>query len=262
MHSSDRCARMPTSGTVAGMTNSVVELRDVRAVHGTGPGQVTALAGVTVGFTRGTFSAVMGPSGSGKSTLLHCAAGLDRPVAGQVLLDGTELGSFSEDARTRLRRDRAGFVFQEYNLVSSLTAAQNVELPLRLAGKRPRPAAVAEALEAVDLAGRAHHRPSELSGGEQQRVAVARALISRPAVVFADEPTGALDSAASHQVLDLLRSLVDRHGGTVVLVTHDPVAAARADRVVILADGGIVDDLDGATADRIAARTARAEQRC
>ena len=246
---------------VAGMTDSVVELRGVRAVHGTGPARVTALAGVSASFARGTFTAVMGPSGSGKSTLLHCAAGLDRPVAGQVLLDGTELGALSEDARTRLRRDRAGFVFQEYNLVSSLTAAQNVELPLRLAGRRPEPSAVTAALGAVGLADRTHHRPSELSGGEQQRVAVARALISRPAVVFADEPTGALDTAASHHVLDLLRALVDEHGTTVVLVTHDPVAAARADRVLILADGRLVDDLPATTADLIAARTARAEQR-
>src|SRR4051794_4360578 len=179
-------------GTVSGMTDAAVELRDVLAVHGTGPGRVTALAGISADFRRGTFTAVMGPSGSGKSTLLHCAAGLDRPVSGRVVLDGIDLGTLDENARTRLRRDRAGFVFQEYNLVSSLTAEQNVGLPLRLAGHRPNRAALTAALETVGLAGRAGHRPSELSGGEQQRVAVARALISRPAVVFADEPTGAL----------------------------------------------------------------------
>ncbi len=244
------------------MTDAVVELRDVRAVHGAGPRQVTALAGVSAGFVRGTFTAVMGPSGSGKSTMLHCAAGLDLPSAGRVILDGTDLAELGEDARTRLRRDRVGFVFQEYNLVSALTAAQNVGLPLRLAGRRPKAGAVAESLAAVGLADRAGHRPSELSGGEQQRVAVARALLSRPAVVFADEPTGALDTAASRQVLELLRSLVDRHGSTVVLVTHDPVAAAHADRVLILADGRIVDDLPGTTAERIAARTTLAEERC
>jgi putative ABC transport system ATP-binding protein len=244
------------------MTTSVVQLRDVRAVHGSGPRRVTALAGVSVSFERGSFTAVMGPSGSGKSTLLHCAAGLDRPAAGQVVLDGTDLGPLNEDARTRLRRDRAGFVFQEYNLVSSLTAEQNVGLPQRLAGRRPERAAVAAALAAVGLADRSRHRPAELSGGEQQRVAVARALISRPAVVFADEPTGALDSVSSHQVLELLRSLVDRQGSAVVMVTHDPVAAAHADRVLILADGHIVDDLAAVSADLIASRTARAEQAC
>ena len=226
------------------------------------PGGVTALDRVDLSVEYGELAAVVGPSGSGKSTMLHCAAGLDRPSAGRVIFDGTDLAQLGEDARTRLRRDRVGFVFQEYNLVSALTAAQNVGLPLRLAGRRPEPAAVAESLAAVGLADRAGHRPSELSGGEQQRVAVARALLSRPAVVFADEPTGALDTAASRQVLELLRSLVDRHGSTVVLVTHDPVAAAHADRVLILADGRIVDDLPGTTAERIAARTALAEERC
>jgi putative ABC transport system ATP-binding protein len=254
--------RRADPGTVSGMTDAAVELRDVLAVHGTGPGQVTALAGVSASFRRGTFTAVMGPSGSGKSTLLHCAAGLDRPVSGHIVLDGIDLGTLDEDARTRLRRDRAGFVFQEYNLVSSLTAEQNVGLPLRLAGHRPSRAALTTALETVGLADRAGHRPSELSGGEQQRVAVARALISRPAVVFADEPTGALDTVASRQILELLRSLVDRHDSTVVLVTHDPVAAAFADRVLLLADGHIVDDMPATTADRIAARTARVEERC
>jgi putative ABC transport system ATP-binding protein len=243
------------------MTTTVM-LREVRAVYGTGATRVTALDGVTVGFDSGTFTAVMGPSGSGKSTLLHCAAGLDRPVEGTVTIEGTLLNALDETALTRLRRDRIGFVFQAYNLVSSLTAAQNVALPVRLAGRRPDPDQVAAALAAVGLTGRAGHRPSQLSGGEQQRVALARALLSRPAVLFADEPTGALDSATSRQVLDLLRGLVDREGQTVVMVTHDPMAAGYADRVLILADGRLVEDLTDATAEDIAARTARLEASC
>jgi putative ABC transport system ATP-binding protein len=230
-----------------------VELTAVRAVYGAGAQRVVALDGVTVAFTPGTFTAVMGPSGSGKSTLLHCAAGLDRPTEGSVSVGGTVLDALDENDRTKLRRERIGFVFQAYNLVSSLTAAQNVALPLRLAGRRPTPSEIAEALDAVGLAGRAGHRPSQLSGGEQQRVAIARALVTRPAVVFADEPTGALDSVASRRVLELLRSLVDQHGLTVVLVTHDPVAAAFADRVVFLADGRIAGTLDEVTVDAVLA---------
>ncbi|MFB9181584.1 ABC transporter ATP-binding protein [Dactylosporangium sucinum] len=222
------------------MTTQTVVLRDVRAVFGTGTRQVTALDGVSVTFERGRFAAVMGPSGSGKSTLLHCAAGLDRPAGGTVTIDGTRLDGLSEDALTRLRRDRIGFVFQAFNLVSALTAEQNVALPMRLAGRRPPATEVTAALDAVGLTGRAGHRPSELSGGEQQRVALARALISRPAVVFADEPTGALDSVTSKQVLQLLRALVDEHGLTVVMVTHDQEAAGYADRIVTLADGRVV----------------------
>jgi putative ABC transport system ATP-binding protein len=218
------------------MTKSVV-LHEVHAGYGTGERRVKALDGVSVEFAAGTFTAVMGPSGSGKSTLLHCAAGLERSSAGTVTVEGTELGPLNETARTRLRRDRIGVIFQDYNLVSSLTAAQNVALPLRLAGRRPEPAAVASALAAVGLADRAGHRPSELSGGERHRVAIARTIIARPAVVLADEPTGALDSKASEQVLELLRELVDTHGHTVVLVTHDRAAARHADRVVLLVDG-------------------------
>ncbi|KUL22445.1 ABC transporter ATP-binding protein [Actinoplanes awajinensis] len=238
------------------MTTQTVVLRDVRATYGTGDRQLVALDGVSVTFERGTFSAVMGPSGSGKSTLLHCAAGLDRPVTGSITIDGVVLDGLTEDDVTRLRRDRIGFVFQAFNLVSSLTAEENVALPARLAGRRPPAADVAAALTAVGLAGRRRHRPSELSGGEQQRVALARALISRPAVVFADEPTGALDSVTSRSILDLLRALVDEHRQTVVMVTHDPVAAARADRIVFLADGRITDDARvPLTAEAIAART-------
>ncbi|WP_344616416.1 ABC transporter ATP-binding protein [Dactylosporangium salmoneum] len=242
------------------MTTQTVVLDGVRAEYGAGARRVVALDGVSIGFAAGTFAAVMGPSGSGKSTLLHCAAGLDRPAAGSVAIDGVTLGGLGEDALTRLRRDRIGFVFQAFNLVSALTAEQNVALPLRLAGRRPAAADVAGALAAVGLGDRLRHRPSELSGGEQQRVAIARALVSRPAVVFADEPTGALDSVTSRHVLDLLRALVDEHGQTVVMVTHDPVAAARADRVVFLADGRIAAELPGPlAADAIAARAAHLE---
>ncbi|MFI5916350.1 ABC transporter ATP-binding protein [Dactylosporangium sp. NPDC051541] len=241
-------------------TTQTVVLDEVRAAYGDGDRQLVALDGVSVAFERGTFTAVMGPSGSGKSTLLHCAAGLDRPVGGSVVVDGVVLNDLSEDGLTRLRRDRIGFVFQAFNLVSTLTAEQNVSLPIRLAGRRPPAADVVAALTAVGLADRLRHRPSELSGGEQQRVAVARALISRPAVVFADEPTGALDSATSRQILDLLRALVDEHRQTVVMVTHDPVAAARADRVVFLADGRVADDIrHPLTAEEIAARTTHLE---
>ena len=237
-----------------------VELCSVTKRHGTGEQAVTALDDVSTHFSAGTMTAVMGPSGSGKSTLLHCAAGLDRPTSGEVLIGGTDLGGLDENALTVLRRERVGFVFQEFNLVSALTAAQNVELPLRLAGRRPAADEVRAVLAAVGLADRLGHRPSELSGGQQQRVAIARAMIARPAVLFADEPTGALDSRASRTVLRLLRDLVGSQGQTVVMVTHDPAAAACADRVLLLADGRLVDELPGtAGAEAIAARTAALE---
>ncbi|MCA2215959.1 ABC transporter ATP-binding protein [Jidongwangia harbinensis] len=239
-----------------------VTLRDVRMIYGTGTRQVRALDDVTVDFPPGAFHAVMGPSGSGKSTLLHCAAGLERPTAGAVSVGGTDLGGLNETALTRLRRDRIGFVFQAFNLVSSLSAAQNVALPLRLAGHRPTPERVAGALDAVGLADRAGHRPSELSGGQQQRVAIARALITAPAVVFADEPTGALDNRSSRQVLHLLRRLADEHRQTIVMVTHDPVAAAVADRVLMLADGRLVDEVADLDAVAIAARVTELELAC
>ncbi|GAA1793498.1 ABC transporter ATP-binding protein [Luedemannella flava] len=229
-------------------------------MYGTGERAVVALDGLTADFANGTFTAVMGPSGSGKSTLLHCAAGLERPDGGQVLIDGTDLGPLSERRLTVLRRERVGFVFQAANLIASLTAEQNVALPLRLSRRRPAPADITAALSEVGLAGRAGHLPAELSGGERQRVALARALVTRPAVVFADEPTGALDSAASRQVLALLRGLVDRHGHTVVMVTHDPLAAGHADRVLFLADGALVDELAGPlSAEGVAGRMARLE---
>jgi putative ABC transport system ATP-binding protein len=256
-----RCAADAPRENVFGMTTSVA-LHEVRATYGIGERRVTALAGVSAEFDAGTFTAVMGPSGSGKSTLLHCAAALERPSGGTVTVDGTDLGPLDETARTHLRRDRIGVIFQDYNLLSSLTAAQNVALPLRLAGRKPKPEEVAEALEAVGLAGRSAHRPSELSGGERQRVAIARTIIARPAVVLADEPTGALDSNTSRHVLELLRGLVDTHGRTVVLVTHDPVAAGYADRVLLLADGRLVDELSDVDAGHIAARMAALEATC
>ncbi|XVV15994.1 ABC transporter ATP-binding protein [Actinoplanes sp. CA-131856] len=237
-----------------------VFLRELRKTYEATAGTVTALDGVTVGFERSTFTAIMGPSGSGKSTLLHCAAGLEQSTSGTVTIDGTVLGELGGNALTRFRRDRVGFVFQDFNLVSSLTAAQNVALPVRLAGRRVNAAAVRAALDGVGLADRAEHRPSELSGGQQQRVAIARALFAQPAVVFADEPTGALDKATSHQILTLMRRMVDEHQRTIVLVTHDPVAAAVADRVVLLVDGRVTDDLTGADAATVADRMTAMER--
>jgi putative ABC transport system ATP-binding protein len=196
----------------------------------------------------------VGPSGSGKSTLLHCAAGLDRPTSGSVTLDGMDLAGMSERALARLRRERIGFVFQSFNLLPELSAADNIALPLLLSGKRPRRAAVTQALERVGLAGKRRARPGQLSGGQQQRVAIARALMGAPGVVFADEPTGALDSATAAEVLGLLGTVVRDGGRTVVMVTHDPLAAARADRVVFLADGRIAGELRRPTAAAVAER--------
>ncbi|MFH8369440.1 ABC transporter ATP-binding protein [Streptomyces sp. NPDC018031] len=237
-----------------------VRLHAVSKRYGSGERAVTALDHITLDFAAATMTAVMGPSGSGKSTLLHCAAGIDRPTEGRVVIAGTSTANLDETALTLLRREHVGFVFQSLNLVTALTAEQNVALPLRLAGRRPEPGAVRAALAAVGLADRAGHRPGGLSGGQQQRVAIARALITRPAVLFADEPTGALDSAASRTVLTLLRELVDEHRQTVVMVTHDPAAAAWADRVLVLADGRIADEITGRTpAAVIAARTTAPE---
>jgi putative ABC transport system ATP-binding protein len=219
-------------------------------------GAVTALHEVNVVFRAGTFTAVMGPSGSGKSTLLQCAAGLDRPTSGRVILAGTDLTGLSETRRTLLRRDRIGFVFQSFNLMPSLTAAQNVALPLRLAGRRPERTLVRDALASVGLADRAGHRPGELSGGQQQRVAIARAVVAQPAVLFADEPTGALDTTTGREILGLLRELVDRHRRTIVMVTHDPAAASFADRVLFLADGRTDGELAAPTVDAVAHRMA------
>ncbi len=229
-----------------------ITLRDVSKVHGQGEGAVVALDGVSVGLMPGSFTAIMGPSGSGKSTFLHVAAGLDRPTSGTVALGGTELAGLSERRLTILRRERIGFIFQAFNLLPSLTVAQNIGLPLRLDGRRPRRSEVREVATRVGLGDRLRHRPSQLSGGQQQRVAIARALITRPEVVFADEPTGALDTGSRRGVLALLREVVDADGHTVVMVTHDPVAAAHADRVVLLADGRIAGMLEAPDADEVA----------
>ncbi|MFB7255602.1 ABC transporter ATP-binding protein [Streptomyces nojiriensis] len=236
------------------MENDAIQLKDVTRVFGAGDRAVTALDRVSLDVPRGTFTAVMGPSGSGKSTLLQCAAGLDRPTSGSVRVGGTELGGLGETRLTLLRRDRIGFVFQAFNLLPALTAEQNVALPLRLAGRRPARAEVREALARVGLGDRARHRPAQLSGGQQQRVALARALITRPEVLFGDEPTGALDSQTGREVLALLRAMVDTERQTVVVVTHDPVAASYADRVVFLADGRVNGELRGVGAQDIAAR--------
>ncbi|WP_030320162.1 ABC transporter ATP-binding protein [Streptomyces sp. NRRL B-3229] len=236
-----------------------VRLRSVSRSHKAGDSAVTALDQVSLSFPRGTFTAVMGPSGSGKSTLLQCAAGLDRPTSGSVTVGGTELTGLSETRLTLLRRERIGFVFQAFNLLPALTAEQNVALPVRLAGKRVAKSRVREVLRQVGLGDRARHRPTELSGGQQQRVALARALITRPDVLFADEPTGALDSRTSREVLTLLRAMVDREGQTIIMVTHDPVAASCADRVIFLVDGRVNGELPGASADAIAARMTRLE---
>jgi putative ABC transport system ATP-binding protein len=229
-----------------------VRLDGVTKTYGRGAGAVTALREVTIRLPRGSFTAVMGPSGSGKSTFLHCAAGLDRPSSGRVHLGAVDLTRLREPKLTELRRVRVGFVFQAFNLLSSLTAVQNVTLPLRLAGARIDPVWLRAVLDQVGLTDRAGHRPAQLSGGQQQRVAIARALVTRPEVVFADEPTGALDSRTGREVLGLLRQVVDELGQTVVLVTHDPVAASYADRVLFLADGRFVGELAAPTVGRVA----------
>ncbi|MEU2351194.1 ABC transporter ATP-binding protein [Modestobacter sp. NPDC049651] len=233
-----------------------LELRDLTRVYGAAGTELRALDGVDLVFPAGSFTAVMGPSGSGKSTLLNCAAGLDRSTGGDVVVQGVPLPGLDDEQLTRFRRRTLGFVFQQSNLLPYLTAAQNVELPLRLAGRRTSRAVVNDALAAVGLAGHEHRLPAELSGGQQQRVAVARALVTEPAVLFADEPTGALDSAAARGVLDLLRTAADRRGQTIVMVTHDPVAAAAADTVVFLADGRVVGTMRQPTADAVAGQLA------
>jgi putative ABC transport system ATP-binding protein len=223
----------------------------LRKVYGSGDTAVVALAGVTVGFATAEFTAIMGASGSGKSTLLHCLAGLDRPTAGQVFVGDTDLTALNERELTRLRRDRIGFVFQAFNLVPTLTAEENITLPLDIAGRDVDPAWFDQVVDTVRLRDRLKHRPSELSGGQQQRVAGARALVSRPDIVFADEPTGNLDSRSGAELLGFLREAVTAHGQTIVMVTHDAAAASHADRIVFLADGEIVDEMREPTAERV-----------
>jgi len=224
---------------------------DATKVYGQGETEVRALDGITVEFERGRFSAIMGPSGSGKSTLMHCLAGLDTLTSGQVSIAGTDLSRLPEKALTLLRRDKIGFVFQAYNLVPTLTAKENIELPLALAGRSADPEWFTQLVQTMRLEDRLDHRPTELSGGQQQRVAVARALCSRPEIVLADEPTGNLDSARSAEILGFLRKAVEELGQTVVTVTHDPTAASYAHRVVFLADGKIVDEERDPTADTV-----------
>jgi putative ABC transport system ATP-binding protein len=221
---------------------NIVSTTDLRRTYGAGDTAVHALAGVTLGFPTAQFTAIMGASGSGKSTLMHLLAGLDRPSSGTVVIDGEELGRLDDKGLTQLRRDRLGFVFQAFNLVPVLTAEENITLPLSLAGRRPDQPWLDQLIDTVGLRDRLTHRPAELSGGQQQRVAVARALVHRPAVLFADEPTGNLDSHSSEEVLRLLRQAVDEFGQTVIMVTHDPTAAAVADRIVVLSDGQVVHD--------------------
>ena len=226
-------------------------MTDGTKVYGADDTEVRALDGVTVDFEQGKFTAIMGPSGSGKSTLMHCVAGLDDLTSGSVHIGDVELGSLSDRDLTLLRRDKVGFVFQAYNLLPTLTAAENTTLPLDLAGRRPDSGWMDQVVKAIGIADRLKHRPDELSGGQQQRVAVARALVSQPEIVFADEPTGNLDSKTGEEVLDFLRTAVEDLGQTMVMVTHDAGAAARAHRVLFLADGRIVDEMVEPTPDRI-----------
>ena len=244
-------ADRPTPPTAAARAIDLVK------TYGRGEAAVRALDCASVTIPRGRFTAVMGPSGSGKSTLVHALAGLDHVDSGQVLLGDTDLTTLSERERTLLRRERLGFVFQAFNLVPALTAAENIALPLTLAGKRPDPAWRAELVDMLGLDGRLDHRPAQLSGGQQQRVAIGRALIARPELVFADEPTGNLDSRSGTAVLAFLRDATRELGQTIVMVTHDPVAASYADRVVFLTDGRVVDELSDPTAESVLARMAR-----
>ncbi|WP_433292707.1 ABC transporter ATP-binding protein [Actinoplanes sp. CA-030573] len=224
---------------------------EVWKVYGDGENRVVALRGVSAGFGKGRFTAIMGPSGSGKSTLMHCLAGLDTVTRGTVHIGGTEVSGLGDKALTRLRRDRIGFIFQQFNLLPTLTAAENIRLPLDIAGKKPDPQWWETVIATVGLQDRLGHRPSQLSGGQQQRVACARALVGRPDVIFADEPTGNLDSRSGAEVLSFLRDSVREHGQTIVMVTHDPVAASYTDRVIFLADGAIVQELDRPTPETV-----------
>ncbi|MFI8454514.1 ABC transporter ATP-binding protein [Kitasatospora sp. NPDC085464] len=234
---------------------------DLTKVYGAADTRVTALDGVSIGFQEAEFTAIMGPSGCGKSTLLHCAAGLDTPTSGSVRIGTTELGTLDDRQLTRVRRDRLGFVFQAFNLLPTLTALENITLPLALAGRAPDRRWLDRVVAMVGLADRLGHRPAQLSGGQQQRVAVARALAGRPAVVFADEPTGNLDTRTGTEVLGFLRDSVRELGQTVVMVTHDPVAASFADRAVFLSDGRLVDEMVRPTPDRVLAVMQRSDAR-
>jgi putative ABC transport system ATP-binding protein len=244
-------ASQPAAGTLAARAEEVTK------IYGIGDTAVRALNNITVDFAAARYTAIMGPSGSGKSTLLHCLAGLDRVTAGRVLLGDIDITAVSEKELTIVRRDKIGFVFQSYNLIPTLNAIENITLPLALAGRKPDKQWLDRVIKTVGLADRLNHRPSELSGGQQQRVAVARALASRPQVIFADEPTGNLDSKASGEILGFMRQAVDELSQTVVMVTHDPIAAGYADRVVFLGDGQIVDEMQNPTAEAVIDRVKR-----
>jgi putative ABC transport system ATP-binding protein len=246
-----------TSATVRPSHGAAARTLDLVKAYGQGETTVRALDGVTVDIPAGRFTVVMGPSGSGKSTFLHCLAGLDTPTSGSVLLGDLDLGRLGDTALTKVRRERLGFVFQAFNLLPTLTARENIILPMRLAGTRPDPAWLDQVVDAVGLRDRLGHLPSQLSGGQQQRVAVARALAARPDILFADEPTGSLDSHAGRGVLQLLRQSVDTLGQTIVMVTHDPMAATWADSALILADGRIVDHLAAPSAAAVLDRLSR-----
>lgn len=228
---------------VSSAPSSAARAIDLHKTYGSGDSEVRALDGVTVDLAQGQFTAIMGPSGSGKSTLMHCLAALDTPTAGEVVVGDTELSRLKDKALTTLRREQVGFVFQAFNLIPTLTASENILLPLSLAGRKPDPAWFDTVVDAVGLRDRLQHRPSEMSGGQQQRVACARALVSKPSIVFADEPTGNLDSTSGAEVLSFLRRSVDEFGQTIVMVTHDAVAASYCDRVIFLADGRVVDEI-------------------
>ena len=240
-----------TTSTTTSTAVAAARMVDGVKVYGEGLTEVTALRGVSAEFSHGQFTAIMGPSGSGKSTLLHCLAGLDTLTSGSVFIGDVELGSLKDKALTELRRDRVGFIFQSYNLIPTLNAKENIVLPLSIAGRKPDRDWMAEVIGAVGLADRLHHRPTELSGGQQQRVAAARALVSRPQIVFADEPSGNLDSKAGGELLEFMRRAVRDFGQTIVMVTHDPISASYAERILFLDDGVVVDTMTDPTAELV-----------
>ncbi len=248
---------MTTTTSSPASTSTAAFTEHVRKVYGAGDTLVTALDDVSVSFERGKFTAIMGPSGSGKSTLMHCVAGLDTIDDGRIFIGDVDLSGLNDKQLTRLRRDTIGFVFQAFNLVPTLTALENITLPMDLAGRTPDQAWLDSIIATVGLGDRLSHRPSELSGGQQQRVAVARALASQPSIIFADEPTGNLDSRSGSEILEFMRTAVTKFAQTIVMVTHDPLAASYADRVIFLADGRVVDDMQSPTTDSVIDRMKR-----
>ena len=248
---------MTTTTSSPASTSTAAHTESINKVYGAGDTLVTALDNVSVSFERGKFTAIMGPSGSGKSTLMHCVAGLDTINSGRIFIGDIDLSGLNDKQLTRMRRDTIGFVFQAFNLVPTLTALENITLPMDLAGRTPDKEWLDTIIATVGLGDRLSHRPSELSGGQQQRVAVARALASQPTIIFADEPTGNLDSRSGSEILEFMRTAVDKFAQTIVMVTHDPLAASYADRVVFLVDGKVVDDLQSPTADSVIDRMKR-----